>query len=470
MRATRLRRWASWVVLGVLLGIWAFVSPGSVFILVLVCATTWRLSTIRDAGRRRWTIGLFLAGFAVRAVLSLGLDGAAWLLHRGDPILWLRDSGITIVEDRTRGYLGTGDSDYYSDRAYQIALYAEGVRVPLTSAALYRESSPFGWSGYLYVLGLFHYAFGFSPYAAKLLTCWLGALVGPLYYLLADACFNAPIARLSGIVITFFPSLVMWSATNLKDTPFILLTVVLLVMGMRMPRPGARGWVRAAVLFCVILIIHVSMRHEMFSLSLVACLAAARWLTSRVRARVKAAVVAAALVAVVAVSAVALRPALGRAFYYHTGHLRSPGISYQYLPDVFLEHGHIAWWIEHGTIGPATMGWLGKAVLHYLLEPLPRRIDTWVELFAYPQMMAWYACLPLALWGMLVGLRVRMKDSLPLVFLIVVWVCSVSPLGGNIGTAFRMRDMITPVILLFACVGAWSLLRGERAVAARSAS
>lgn len=468
-----MKRWAPWGVLGCAAGIWWCLSPGSLAVLGALLMTTWGLSRIADARKRRFLIRLFLAGFAVRAALSLGLDVAAWVVTRGQPFRWERPawSQTQVAEDRTRRFLGMGDSDYYSTRAYTMALYAKGVRGPVTLSTAYRDTSPYGWNGYLYLLGLFYFLFGFSPFAIKLMTCWFGALIGPMLYAVGETQFSPPIARWAATLVAFFPSLVCWSATNLKDIPFIVLTLALLLLFMSMRHAGAmRGRAIALGLFLIVLAAHVFLRQGFLSFSLVGCLVVSSWLVCRMPRTVKVAVVLVVGVSLAVCVHARLRPMLAGAFYYHLGHVRTPGDSYRYLPQPFFDPDYMAQWAEHGSIGVPVLMAVGKAAALYLLEPLPGRVDTAFEILAYPQMVLWYFCLPLALWGMVVSLKTRPRDSLALVLLLITWVFGVALRGGNIGTAFRMRDMVSPLVLLFACVGGWAVVHGTQAVERRRTS
>jgi hypothetical protein len=78
--------------------------------------------------------------------------------------------------------------------------------------------------------------------------------------------------------------------------------------------------------------------------------------------------------------------------------------------------------------------------------------------------VVWYLCLGAAVWGIIVTVRRHRGDVALLLAVMALWVLIAAMTGGNIGTAFRMRDMVTPFLLLFACVGAWAGVRGAAAV------
>jgi hypothetical protein len=79
-------------------------------------------------------------------------------------------------------------------------------------------------------------------------------------------------------------------------------------------------------------------------------------------------------------------------------------------------------------------------------------------------MLLWYACLPLAFAGALIGMRRSPFGTAVLLSASLLWVVIAALTGGNVGTAFRSRDLIAPAVLVFASVGAGRLLRADEPV------
>jgi hypothetical protein len=66
----------------------------------------------------------------------------------------------------------------------------------------------------------------------------------------------------------------------------------------------------------------------------------------------------------------------------------------------------------------------------------------------------WYGVLALSAVGAFVGCKRRARKVFFLVVVAAVWILLGALTNGNVGTVFRMRDMITPILLLFAAAGA----------------
>lgn len=459
-----LRRWALCGGLGCAIGIGSVVSPGFLVILGLVLLAGWLLSILSDAQDRRFILLLFGVGFAVRAALSLGLDATAWVMAGERPFRMEQPPGseVIVVHDQSRAFLGAGDSDFYSIRGYGIAQYVRGVRDPSVLSGVYREWS-FGWSGYQYVIGLFYFVCGYSPIAVKLLNGLLGALIGPMMYFLARAFVDRSTARWAGVVVTGVPSLLLWSATNLRDIPFIALSLMLFLLFLTIRRTRhPLSLVGALGLFGVIWLMHATLKSPLYSVTLVGSLLLASWLAQHLRTRGSLLVLL--LLGGMVFAQGPVRRLLAHAFSRHIGHVLTPGIAYQYLPDRFYEQS--VWdWANTGTIDGSVLLAIGRALGHYLLEPFPWRVvDGIPELLAYPQTIWWYGCLPFVLWGLLVSVTHAPKGSLFLILTVAAWMVLGALTSGNIGTVFRVRDLVLPYLVLFACVGARRFVYGSQGV------
>jgi hypothetical protein len=251
-------RWISTLLVGVILGSASTFSPGLVAIGLLVLGVGWGLHRWSDPRERRFLIALFMMGFLLRAGLSLALDLGSWIVEGRRPVQYAPvehwDLGIF---EKTREYLAMGDSDFHSQRGYALAQYAQGVREPVV---LYRIQQ-YGWSGYAYLIGLFYYLFGFSPVAVKMVNCLLGALLCPVIYHLAKGIFHSGVARWASVAVALYPSLILWSATNLKEASLTLLTALLLLLFVKIQQAAwGKRFVILALGFSLTLLLHMTLR------------------------------------------------------------------------------------------------------------------------------------------------------------------------------------------------------------------
>ena len=439
------------LVVGGLFGVGAAFSPGSLFVLLLVAATVAALRRFIPSGDRVFLIRLFLAAFFVRAILSLGLDLGSRFVEGTFPV---KNGPVEYwnlgILDRTRGYLRMGDSDYYSERGYSLAQYASGVREP----AILRRIQDYGHNGYVLIIGWFYYLFGFSPISVKLLNGWIGALhVLPIFFL-AKSCFQPTIARWTAVGVAGFPTLVFWSTANLKEPLMFLLTAVLFLLFrfFQIAHTLSRRALLGGLFLLTFYLLSDLSRREFF-LVLVACLMLAFSVEQCFRKRWFAALILGA-VALIYFGFPVIREGLHLAVYRHRGYVGEPGITYRYLPEKFYLPGF-------SMPTEAIVRAIPNAVMHYLLEPNLLWAGSRFALFLVPQMIPWYFLLPLALIGVAAGLRRKPWNCGFLAMILFFWILMGALSNANIGTLIRLRDMVTPIVLLFAAAGFWTFARGS---------
>lgn len=429
-------------------GIFAFLLAGVITVSFL------RWGGARD---RRFLAGLFLAGFLVRAALSLALDVASWKATGSGPRITGKVEGWFLgVQDRTRGFLRLGDSDYHSERAWAYAEYARGNREPVV---LYRIQET-GWNLYPLLMGAFYYLFGFSPFSVKLLNAIAGALLGPVIFGIASRWGLASAGRLAALGVTLWPSLVLWSLSNLKDPLFLLCTALLFyAVSVVETTPSWRRRLVWGAGGMLLFRLHLDFGRPEFSWVLAVLLVAAlfvRWARRRPWAW-------AIPIGALFLTAPLLRPRvealLIAACSRHLHSVQSTGIVYHYLPDRFYAHlgvtnGSSAATAEAGDILRA----LPSALFRFLMEPLPWRTSDLMTLMVLPQMVLWYEMLPFAFWG-IVRAQAPPIGHLWLTATLSVWSVMMALSLGGIGTLLRARDMVIPFFLLYAAIGMQRVFR-----------
>lgn len=454
----------SWVAAGALVGAAAALSPGTLFILLLAGILLLVLRRCSAPEDRRFVAWLFAAGLLARMALSLGLDVGSRLAEGEWPARLGPVHGWELnIRDRTRSYLKLGDSDFYSDRAYSLAEYARGGREAVLLVSM-KKPRP---HGYLYAMGSFYYLFGFSPISVKFLNCLIGALLGPLVFFLAQACFDRWVGRVSSFLVTFLPSLMLWSASNLKDPIFITLTTFLFLLLVKIQQ-AETPWkaLRCAALAVPTALLHMTLRSDTgFSWALLGC-AALCYVLARIHwpGRI---ILAAGAGWLVAARWSQLFEKVAFAFYRHLGNVDTVStpnsMTYRYLPPAFYVGG-VDIFAEASKMRdniPLFLSTLGKAVGHYLLEPTPARMGAASMAMVHPQMVVWYALLPFALVGALLSFGGNFRRSGFLAATLAVWILIGSLACGNVGLVFRVRDMVTPFVIIVAAAGLCRWLRPQ---------
>lgn len=449
------------LIFGAIAGVAAAFSPGGVFIALLAAATCAAVYRFAAREERGFLIRLFVVAFVVRIALSVALDLGSWRaeghpsFYQGPPEYW----NVGVV-DKSRDYLRMGDSDTYSQRAYCLAQYAQGNR----EAVVLRRIQMYGYHAYVVVMGWFYYLFGFSPVTVKWLNGWIGSLHVLAIFYLAKACFQLGIARWAGLLTALFPTLALWSATNLKEPLFSLLTALLFLLFASLRSSiGLKRWALYGAASFGLFQLFQDLGRKEVGWSLAAGLVAALLLEKLLRRRWIP-----LILLLLVIGGIALKPwpivkqAIHLGIYRHMGYAYAESASYRYLPDKFYTPSSP---LRTGGLSDADVLSVIKriplALMHYFLQPFPGWAGRF-SLLLLPQVVLWYFMLCFAVIGAVVGARWSGWNCGFLLLMGMVWSFMGALSNGNIGTLIRLRDMLTPIVILFAAGGLWACVRGSQ--------
>ena len=108
-----------------------------------------------------------------------------------------------------------------------------------------------------------------------------------------------------------------------------------------------------------------------------------------------------------------------------------------------------------------------RAILHFVVEPLPWTAESTAELLYVPEQAIWYVVVLLVPVGLVVGFR---RD--PLLTCVLAGYTAISAAiialnSGNIGTLVRHRALVAPYLGWISALGlVWLLAAGRRQPAA----
>jgi hypothetical protein len=88
-----------------------------------------------------------------------------------------------------------------------------------------------------------------------------------------------------------------------------------------------------------------------------------------------------------------------------------------------------------------------------MLAPFPWHIGSALQAITLPETLFWYAILPMGVWGAWLAIRhdPRMY-TVPLTSLVLV-IFAYALVEGNVGTAYRHRAQVLPVVFVFCALG-----------------
>jgi 4-amino-4-deoxy-L-arabinose transferase-like glycosyltransferase len=431
------------ITVGVLIGIISVISPGAVFDITLAITAAFIIYRFSGPSERGFLIKLLFWGLLARVILLLSVQ--ILLIHNNVWFSRFNAHALYIFPD----------AGYYTVRSWGIAQNILGV--PMSNSLLESTYLDYGYSFYLYIIAFFYYLFGFSPTSVTFLNCLTSVSTGIVYYFVTKEISNEKSARLAAILIVFSPSLMLWSICNLKDPICIFLLGVVLLAFIRFVKSGKFTYL---VLLISALFLQFLMRPK-FETILYAILSiffiAYFWSKKKIKMAHFFIFIALFVIFwnVISREFVSLMNVLIR---YHLGIVQTGGICYKIYDE----------WYYHSSVNvnlfnslDMTMAFL-KGWLHFFLEPFPWKIRSVSFLAAIPQMIIWYLLLPVSMLGVSVSMKVDKKITVTLVAFFILIGSIFAMTGGNIGTDFRMRDMLTPIVLSFSAVGLCHFFRLRR--------
>ena len=380
------------------------------------------------------------AGLAVLAVLvmpvivSLGLrahePGRRTLLAAFVAAITVRAVvGVTISYAAVAGFFALDDA-YYGQVGMQMAQHWAGQGPP--------PPEIHGAVGYYHWNALLFFVLGPVPLAPILANAAFGGFAVLLAHGLARDIGGERAARTAAWLTALWPSLVLWSSLNLKDA-LAILSILLVLRGVQRLQARLTPAGVAAVLagFAVL----SQLRGYLVLVTGVAVALAA--LLPRLRA-------APLGVGTLLLAAALLVPRLGPvedlavetqlATLDHTRAQMATGDS------AYLEEADV-------STPSAAARYLPVGLLYFLLAPAPWQLLSARQLLTLPEMLAWYALLPMVALGLVRGLRERFARALPLASYALLTTLSYALVEGNLGTAYRHRAQVLVALLVFAAVG-----------------
>jgi 4-amino-4-deoxy-L-arabinose transferase-like glycosyltransferase len=330
------------------------------------------------------------------------------------------------------------DAEHYESMGMRMAAYwaGDGPEVLLLDDVN---------QGYFYVCGAASYVVGGSPYGAAFLNCVLGALTIFGVYQLARRFFHASVARRAAVCCAFFPSMILWSATAIKDPLMTFLIVVAINGCVRLKRRFSLGALLATV---VPIVACQPIRFYMIFFlvfSIVASLVVER------SGKLLTGIPKQLLIVGGTVILLVLVGFAGRA------QASLEQLSLERVSD--FRHG-LATTGDSGFDANVDISTPGRAIAFMpmgvtvlLLSPFPWQFTSMRSSFALPEMLIWWALVP-SLWrGLRFVLRNRLVECSPILLFTVSLTAGYSLMHGNVGSAFRQRAQIFVFLFIFSALG-----------------
>ena len=374
---------------------------------------------------------------AAASLLPLGAETEKAFLRRLILYGFLLRVGVALLLHFT-GYSRrfAPDEETYAQDGWQFALYWAGdvlIRPWRTS-----QQQPLG---YFYLNGAFFYVFGQTELPIKVANCLLGAFCGRSVYLLARELFGEVVGRRAATLFVFFPSLVLWSAVNIRDVWVVFLILYVSFKSVQI----ARGYSVGGVLQLLLAMYGLTfLRDYLFFVVAVPPVAALVIGRSRNFARnfVLACVVGLGVILLVqhgAVSERAKRHMSLEVLSEARRDMATGGSSFHEQVDI--------------STPSRALTFLPIGVAYFLFSPFPWEITSPLKAASLPEMILIYALTLPAIRGVRFAVREHFRDCFQVLLLTGLLTVSYALGEGNVGTLYRHRAQVLGFYLMFAAVG-----------------
>jgi len=436
------------VLIGTMVGLFSFLAPGALFIFVLAAfLTSFMAGHCSGEEEKKFVVSLFVVGFLSRVILT------SWghIFFAMNNMGYHNESiGVTIPDL-------FADSGAVSLRGWLTSLYMQGKlehAERLDPTWLFQDD--FLERGYGFIVyTLFYYIFGFSHLSAKFINCLLGSLSAILVYFISRDVFNKAIARIAAVLAMFFPSLYLWSLSNLKDPMMVFLLCLSVYLSIRFSKYRKLGYL---IMLAICLYLVKIVRPSYIMPVLVSAVLSIVFSFAR-----KVVVLIVVAASIFMILAMVMQPLdihildnrhniitriLEKAIDLQRGFVLTGGSVYKVYEDKY-----------YATPPPKEIEplrifiYLPKGWLYFLFTPFPWSIHTKLQMIAAPQVMLWYILALFALWGVLVMKRYGGSGAHVIFFHIFFITSAFALSSGNIGTALRHRDIILPFFFIFSSIG-----------------
>lgn len=376
-----------------------------------VAVLVWLAGKLSESHDRQLVFRLMAAGLALRLGLAL-------IVHFHLPEWFFAPDQVT-----------------YSDVGWRTLQYHRGLGAIPRQIQNTMEVGHFYWNALLFLI------FGYAPLAPKIVNAFVGTASALVAYRLAGELAGKDAARYALALAMFFPSMVLWSALNLRDPIVLLITLALFLSAIRLRvRPSGKSF------FGLLLGISFLVLFRDYMAVMVVFGILGSTLITRARGLPANLLIGGALFAVAA-------------FAYQQFGLGSEWIESASFEAINLQRGNLA--VGRTAFQPGVdvstplrgIQYLPLGLAFFLFSPFPWQLGSLLSIMTLPEQVVWYGLVPVALVGVRHLIRARYDVIVPVLLFLGITTGIYALVEGNAGTAYRHRAQILIFFLVFAAVG-----------------
>ncbi len=310
-----------------------------------------------------------------------------------------------------------------------------------------------GW-GMNYLTAIIYLFTGRNILAAQSFCAVVGAATAPMVYVCAKKIFhNNQVGKIAALMVALFPAFIIWSGQLLKDG----LIIFLLVLAMTMVLQLQEKFNYFAVIFLIFALFGIlSLRFYIFYM--VAISVAGSFIIGQSGS---AKSIARGFILLIV---------MGVALTY-LGVLRTAGENFEKwgsLESVQRSRLDLARSADSGFGGDADVSTTEGAITviplgftYLMLAPFPWQLGSLRQAITIPEMIVWWASIPLMIMGLIYTIRNRLRNAIAILIFTLMLTLAYSIFQGNVGTAYRQRTQIQVFLFIFIAVG-WTIRKEKK--------
>ncbi len=437
-------------IIAVLFGILTSVSSGLVFVLFLIALLLFFTLRNTPSQDRHFVVSLMVTAILMRLIVLVFVQ--IYCYPRTENVIYAKLDIFGDAQDNI--FKGLHLGDYLQGKVENTAFAPDGI-----------FGRAYNIHGKTFFNGLYFAAFGkdiislkFINFLAVMLTAWFA-------YDFTRRVYSSPAGKLAMAFILFWPTIFLWSVTDLKDSHFILSVMGLLwsqekISSARENKPRLKYFIYFAIFSLYALSLRFNLMEVVFFLLFVfICLrlAVKNYVCAGNHHVARLILFSAFILFIIFALRDSILPyalnAHNTFININQGFLKSGGINY----DLFSGETDIYNFILFPK-------YIYLGFVHFLLEPFIWKNYPLSMHYIFPQIFVWYVMLFWSTVGLFnIYQNKNFKKIIFMFFLLIFYIMITGILVPNIGTVIRLRDSIFPIVAILAACG----ILGQTAVYAK---
>lgn len=302
-----------------------------------------------------------------------------------------------------------------------------------------------GW-GMLYLVGVIYRIVGRNMLATQYVNSVFGAATAPLAYMMSMELFpNKRVARVCAILTAFYPSLVLWTSQGMKDGPIIFLLAISMLSTLKLGNRFSYKYVGAlAFALCGL----ITLRFYVFYIIVLSITAAFIMGRRRLTAQsfMRQFIIMCVIGSVLAYFGVSRYAGQQYETYGNLKQLQLMHLDASQSQSGFGQDIDVS--TPEGIMTAIPIG-----MTYLILAPFPWQITSVRQMITLPEMIVWWASLPLLVLGLWFAVKHRIREVAPILIFTTLLTITYSILMGNVGTAYRQRAQLLIFYFIFVGIG-----------------